>query len=181
MKFRKKPVEVEAYQITRSLLAGALFDGQNYPTGLKCVRSSCHPPSRFISEWVGEVVTIHGQATKVIEGDWIITEPDGVHFYPCKPDIFEKTYESPVEEPLVKGERDPKQLYTYYEVELKNINEEWDTTICESLDDVKNILEYLDIHLDDATELPDGEKRQVVITGIGMTPEAFKNWKAEHL
>jgi hypothetical protein len=26
-------------------------------------------------------------------GDWIIPEPDGIHFYPCKPDIFEATYE----------------------------------------------------------------------------------------
>jgi hypothetical protein len=27
-------------------------------------------------------------------GDWIIPEPDGEHFYPVKPDIFEKTYEA---------------------------------------------------------------------------------------
>lgn len=40
------------------------------------------------------VETIHrGQTVKVQEGDWIIPEPDGEHFYPCKPDIFEKTYE----------------------------------------------------------------------------------------
>jgi hypothetical protein len=26
-------------------------------------------------------------------GDYIIPEPDGEHYYPCKPDIFEKTYE----------------------------------------------------------------------------------------
>ena len=26
-------------------------------------------------------------------GDWIVAEPDGKHFYPVKPDIFEKTYE----------------------------------------------------------------------------------------
>lgn len=40
------------------------------------------------------VETIHkGQTVKVEEGDWIIPEPDGEHYYPCKPDIFEKTYE----------------------------------------------------------------------------------------
>ncbi len=39
------------------------------------------------------VITIHGQETIVIDGDWIIEEPDGIHYYPCKPDIFEATYE----------------------------------------------------------------------------------------
>jgi hypothetical protein len=39
------------------------------------------------------VTTIHGQITFVAPGDWIIEERDGKHFYPCKPDIFEQTYE----------------------------------------------------------------------------------------
>lgn len=49
-------------------------------------------------EWTPErdmffVVTIHGQETKIVDGDWILPEPDGKHFYPCKPDIFEQNYE----------------------------------------------------------------------------------------
>ena len=32
------------------------------------------------------VVTIHDQRCYLTPGDWIIPEPDGVHFYPCKPD-----------------------------------------------------------------------------------------------
>jgi len=39
------------------------------------------------------VTTIHGHLTPIVAGDWIITEPDGIHHYPCKPDIFEATYE----------------------------------------------------------------------------------------
>lgn len=40
------------------------------------------------------VETIHeGQRVEIKEGDFIIPEPDGIHYYPCKPDIFEKTYE----------------------------------------------------------------------------------------
>ena len=39
------------------------------------------------------VTTIHGDRAYLENGDWIIKEPDGVHFYPCKPDIFEATYE----------------------------------------------------------------------------------------
>lgn len=40
------------------------------------------------------VHTIHNnQIVFVEDGDWIIPEPEGIHFYPCKPDIFEATYE----------------------------------------------------------------------------------------
>ena len=92
-KFRKKPVEIEAYQVTRELLEGVLFDGKIYPKGLRVSSCSYNEERRYISAWFGSVTTIHNQDTKVIEGDWIITEPDGEHFYPCKPDIFLKTYE----------------------------------------------------------------------------------------
>ena len=40
------------------------------------------------------VETIHkGQSVTLADGDWVIPEPDGIHFYPCKPEIFQKTYE----------------------------------------------------------------------------------------
>ena len=40
------------------------------------------------------VHTIHNNQVVVLEiGDWIIPEPDGIHFHPCKPDIFKDTYE----------------------------------------------------------------------------------------
>lgn len=76
MKYRKKPVVVEANQLT-------------------------HPATAPIGVHVGEngecwVVTIHGHKTPVVPGDWIIQEPDGEHYYPCKPDIFPNIYE-PVE------------------------------------------------------------------------------------
>lgn len=40
------------------------------------------------------VVTIHGDKVPVVDGDWIITEPDGEHYYPCKPEIFKVAYEA---------------------------------------------------------------------------------------
>ena len=47
------------------------------------------------------VETIHkGQTVAIKEGDWVLPEPDGIHFYPCKPDIFENTYE-PVEQATI--------------------------------------------------------------------------------
>lgn len=72
-------------------------------------------------------------------------------------------------------------LYTHYQVDLKNMPVDWDTTICESLYAVGKILKYLDIYLDDDTPTENGEPRQVIITGIGMTRKAYKEWKKEYL
>jgi hypothetical protein len=40
------------------------------------------------------VMTAHGQKAIVVDGDWIVSEPDGEHFYPVKPDIFADNYEA---------------------------------------------------------------------------------------
>lgn len=39
------------------------------------------------------VCTAHGQQATVVDGDYIVTEPDGRGHYPCKPDIFEARHE----------------------------------------------------------------------------------------
>lgn len=74
-RYRKKPIVVEAVQ----------FD--NVPAN--------DPPGVFRRPEDNSpyVVTIHDQRSYLSPGDWIIPEPDGVHYYPCKPDIFEATYE----------------------------------------------------------------------------------------
>ena len=79
-KFRKKPVVVEAeqYRLNR---AGTL------PPGV-------HPANVQEETYQPYVITAHGQRTPVVEGDWIIAEPDGRGYYPCKPDIFAATYEA---------------------------------------------------------------------------------------
>lgn len=53
---------------------------------------------------------------------------------------------------------------------------DWDTTICESLDDVRDMLQFLDVYLDDDTI-----QAKVTIKGIGMTAAAFDQWKEENL
>lgn len=81
-KFRKKPVEVEAIE----------FTGEN---------------ARDVATWIGEGVllesdskgfmnrvviqTLEGDMTAVV-GDWIIKGVQG-EFYPCKPSIFDETYD----------------------------------------------------------------------------------------
>ena len=75
-KLRKKPVVIEAEQFNI---------GAPLPFG---DRAACALDS---DGWY--VTTAHGQRTPIVDGDWIIPEPDNRGFYPCKPDIFEATYE----------------------------------------------------------------------------------------
>lgn len=81
--FRKKPIVIEAHQF---------LAGEPIPRGV-CFGWQCDS----VYERTPHVHTIHdGQTCDVVFGDWILPEPDGKHFYPCKPDIFKATYE-PVE------------------------------------------------------------------------------------
>lgn len=77
MKYRKKPVEVEAKR-----WVGFNWDdiAEWCPYGLTHIIGSDLT-----------IDTLEGRMT-VKEGDWIIKGVEG-EFYPCKPDIFEKTYE----------------------------------------------------------------------------------------
>jgi len=81
-KYRKKPVIVSAIQ----------FDGWNWR---ECYQFMSNEPLWFTCdvrfEETIEINTLEGVMTASV-GDYIIK---GIHgeFYPCKPDIFEKTYE----------------------------------------------------------------------------------------
>ena len=79
-KFRKKPIVIEAVQYS-------------FPERL--VKGMCNSTSCYTSgNNRPHVHTIHaGQIVNLEVGDWIIPESDGEHYYPCKPDIFEATYE----------------------------------------------------------------------------------------
>lgn len=73
MKFRKKPVVIEAEQFKGELIKGVC---------------DCYSDGEL------HVHTAHGgQAVYLKHGDWIIPEPDGERFYPVKPDIFQASYE----------------------------------------------------------------------------------------
>lgn len=78
--YRKKPVVIEAMQWTGENTQEVLGFGlmnvyytETYGVGCICIR------------------TLEGVMT-ASKGDWIICGVNG-EFYPCKPDIFEKTYE----------------------------------------------------------------------------------------
>jgi len=76
-KFRKKPIIIEAEQFFSDVSPLPFSD-----------RYACCYNGEY---WY--VITAHGQETKIVNGDWIIPEPNNRGFYPCKPDIFENTYE----------------------------------------------------------------------------------------
>ncbi len=80
MKYRKKPVIIDAVQYVKY---GELVKGM-------CNSRSCYASGNLEPH----VHTIHNNQIVNLEvGDYVIPEPDGEHFYPCKPDIFEATYE----------------------------------------------------------------------------------------
>lgn len=79
--YRKKPVVVEAEQFWP--------EKKPWPKGVS-KGTGCMGEGNIYTTYV---TTIHEQQTRVVAGDWIIIEPDGSHAYPCKPDIFEATYE----------------------------------------------------------------------------------------
>lgn len=91
MKYRKKPVVIEAYQLTKELIEALLFDRKEL-AGVRVSSSRLYPPTRTIINYVLRIDTLEGETYKVFEGDWIIKGIKG-EFYPCKPDIFEATYE----------------------------------------------------------------------------------------
>lgn len=70
MMYRKKPVVIEAVQWFK--------DGDH--------------PAVKLDENEGHLISTLEGPLRVAPGDWIITGVKGEH-YPCKPDIFEMTYE----------------------------------------------------------------------------------------
>lgn len=89
MKFRKRPVIVEATQWFPGLEVPGVFSYQ--PPDL-IVGGTKQEEQRFKQEPYYAVRTAHGEITRIAPGDWIIAEPDGRGHYPCKPDIFAATY-----------------------------------------------------------------------------------------
>ena len=96
--FQKKPVVIEARQLTND----------NASEILDWINSSSTQRYSFLGELYVDVLTrsvlqpllirnLEGDHEATI-GDWIIKGVKG-EFYPCKPDIFEMTYQ-----PLIKQE-----------------------------------------------------------------------------
>lgn len=88
MKFRKKPVVIEAHRIGDNGWPDAIWEG------VKDNRILLYLSQNGLKETVGhvEIATLEGTMRGEV-GDWIIKGVNG-EFYPCKPDIFEKAHEA---------------------------------------------------------------------------------------
>jgi urease accessory protein UreH len=89
MKYRKKPVVIEAMHFDGS--ADSATEIEMWADGdvfMASIATGEHNRHTLVIE------TLEGQM-QAVKGDWIIKGIKG-EFYPCKPDIFDATYE-PVE------------------------------------------------------------------------------------
>lgn len=84
MKFRKKPVVIEAVQWFR--------DGDHPAVFQASIEQAAGVTPGVPWQLCGWIKTLEGGHV-VNPGDWIITGVKGEH-YPCKPDIFAATYEA---------------------------------------------------------------------------------------
>lgn len=99
MKYRKKPLVIEAKQFSYKFDGHGKWDVSYSIEGVR-------PAKTFIEKakdwWNGYpsfyVDTLEGTSYALKNGDYIIKGVKG-EFYPCKPDIFEMTYE-PIKEGL---------------------------------------------------------------------------------
>lgn len=80
-KFRKKPVVIEAVQFVNNVDEVEQFVGMELRGNMN--------GEEDVQELI--IPTLEGEMTAKVT-DWIIKGVNG-EFYPCKPDIFENTYE----------------------------------------------------------------------------------------
>ena len=95
MKFRKKPIVIEAHEYAAGLEDGFGYlprDGMGI--GIVCDGTGALvlPDPVSHGELVPIIMTLEG-AHRIMPGDMIITGIQGER-YPCKPDIFAATYEA---------------------------------------------------------------------------------------
>lgn len=95
MKYRKKPVVIEAVQLTKELALQYFSQPYNKRTFRIFdkfeLSGSYHLGDKMVNDAYFLIETLEGRM-KCSLNDWIIKGVNG-EFYPCKPDIFEKTYE----------------------------------------------------------------------------------------
>ena len=103
MKYRKKPVVIDAFQLKSGILLTDIY------SFFGVFSDDDFKPFDFVDDKI-IIKTLEGDMT-AIQGDYIIKGIKG-EFYPCKPDIFEQTYD--------KADGDDKEEYFMVYVVGKN-------------------------------------------------------------
>jgi hypothetical protein len=93
--YRKKPVVIQAVQLTPTTIAKAYDfiypNDTSNRTSCKMAEDKWWDYEKLVEKEGLKIKTLEGEMTASM-GDFIIKGVSG-EFYPCKPDIFEKTYE----------------------------------------------------------------------------------------
>lgn len=96
-RYRKKTVDIEAKQLENNGVSAYAIVEWIRSTGQEALCGRL-PTGENMSEWYVLIRTREGDM-RANPGDWIIREPfptDDRRFRPCKPEVFEATYE-PIE------------------------------------------------------------------------------------
>lgn len=121
-KFRKKPVVIEAFRYTGDLYTNGEFNCPNWAI-------EAYKNKTFVSYGQGDlyIKTLEGEML-VSVGDYIIQGVNG-ELYPCKPDIFKKTYDSTETTVLERMYAELKEL----RIKMDGLNTFAHTTVFEKL------------------------------------------------
>jgi len=90
-RYESRPTTVQAYQLTREILDNHILD-QHELIDVTIVSSQHHKENRTVSYSRQTVRTMQDQDVRVEPGEWIVREPDGIHFYPVADEIFKAKY-----------------------------------------------------------------------------------------
>ncbi|MES1977337.1 MAG: hypothetical protein V4451_04830 [Pseudomonadota bacterium] len=190
MKFTKLPVTIDAFEVTAALTwfkADAEADGHagEHGTIPDWLREAFMADVLVLAEPAVIIVTDEGRM-RGDPGDWIIRGVNG-ELYPCKPDVFAKTYRQADQGEALLSELDPTELFmlaephapTAFFTRLRAIIHD------ESLEP-RNRLQSLDNEISfvsdaPAPERPAGARRISLRDGPVRTPEELFKEKGEQL
>ena len=98
-KYKKRPIEIEAFQLTREFFedffnkfsSDVTACSKAYETSIITFFKEKNLQGIGYEPYYAMIPTLEGRMRANVN-DWIIKEVQG-EYYPCKPDIFEQTYD----------------------------------------------------------------------------------------
>ena len=98
-KYKKRPIEIEAFQLTREFFedffnrfpSNVTAFSKAYGTSIITFFKESYPSGAAYEPYYAMIPTLEGRM-RADMNDWIIKGVQG-EYYPCKPDIFEQTYD----------------------------------------------------------------------------------------
>jgi len=93
MKYKTKPIEVDAFQMTESVILDFFIDSKPLPFGVRC-SGGYDPKKRILNNAAATIKTARGVVTARVN-DWIVRHARG-NLTVWKPLLFEKEYDKSV-------------------------------------------------------------------------------------